>query len=162
MAGDVAAAIAADEGVPDGYQVERARTEAQLREAEALAGGVFGDTADQTTARADELVERFRHDPGRVEVWLVRGPGGGVVCSGRVEFVTDSDFAGLWGGACAAAHRGRGLYRAITAERARSARRHGKKYLHSDCTEYSRPILQRAGLVPITTSTPFVWRRPRG
>lgn len=144
--------------------MERAETEAQIREAEALAGRVFADSAEQSERRADELVDRFRQDPDSFHVWLVRDPGGDVVCSGRVDFVNGTDFAGLWGGACDAAHRGKGLYRALTAARARSAQGQGqgKKYLHSDCTGYSRPILQRAGLVPITTSTPAVWRRPPG
>ena len=162
MAGDVAAAIAADAGVPNGYHLERAETEAQIREAEALAGRVFADSAEQSERRAGELVERFRQDPDSFHAWLVRDPGGAVVCSGRVDFVNGTDFAGLWGGACDAAHRGKGLYRALTAARARSAQGRGKKYLQSDCTGCSRPILERAGLVPITTSTPAVWRRPPG
>ncbi len=33
-----------------------------------------------------------------------------------------------------------------------------KRYLHSDSTEFSRPILEWSGLVKVTT-TPYVWRR---
>ena len=65
------------------------------------------------------------------------------------------------GGATDPDWRGRGLYRALTAARARSALARGVRYLHSDCTEMSRPILERAGLVAVTTTTPYVWHRDR-
>jgi len=56
--------------------------------------------------------------------------------------------------------RGRGIYRALTSARARSAIGHGKRYINSDSTEFSRPILERSGLVKVTTTTPYEWRRP--
>jgi hypothetical protein len=31
--------------------------------------------------------------------------------------------------------------------------------VNSDSTEYSRPILERAGLVKVSTTTPYEWRR---
>jgi hypothetical protein len=73
--------------------------------------------------------------------------------------VPGSQFAGLWGGATLAAWRGRGIYRALTAARASSALRLGRTLLHSDSTEFSRPILQRSGLVQVSTTTPYHWRR---
>lgn len=161
MAGPVEAAIAAATALPSGYVVEQAGTADAIREAEALAGRVFGDTATHSEQRADELVRRFEDDPGAFEMWLVRDASGEVVCSGRVDFVAGTDFAGLWGGACDKRHRGLGLYRAVTAARATSARARGHRYLQSDCTKFSRPILERAGLVPITTTTPAVWRLAR-
>jgi len=87
-----------------------------------------------------------------VVVWLVTG-------SGRLEPVAGTAFAGLWGGSTRPAWRGRGIYRALTAARARSALARGVRWLHSDSTEFSRPILERAGLKRVTVSTPYVWRR---
>ena len=55
--------------------------------------------------------------------------------------------------------RGRGIYRALTAARARSVLRMGKTLIHSDSTEYSRTILERSGLVKVSTTTPYDWRR---
>lgn len=159
MAGEARAAIDADRGLPPGYMVERARDEATVREGEALAGRVFEDSPWESGRMADELVASMLRDAERVAMWLVRGPRGEVVCSGRLELVSGSGFAGLWGGACDPAHRGRGLYRAVTAARARWAIEHGASLLQSDCTEYSRPILERAGLLAVTTTTPFLWRR---
>ncbi len=48
---------------------------------------------------------------------------------------------------------------ALTAARARSALRMGKTLVHSDSTEYSRPILERAGMVQVSTTTPYHWTR---
>ena len=36
----------------------------------------------------------------------------------------------------------------------------GVRFMHSDCTAMSRPILERSGLIAVTTTTPYVWRRP--
>jgi hypothetical protein len=33
------------------------------------------------------------------------------------------------------------------------------RLLNSDCTPMSRPILERSGLVAVTTTTPYVWTR---
>jgi hypothetical protein len=35
----------------------------------------------------------------------------------------------------------------------------GKTLIHSDSTEYSRPILERSGLVKVSTTTPYNWQR---
>lgn len=82
-----------------------------------------------------------------------------MIGAGRLEPVAGSDFAGIWGGATRPEWRGRGIYRALTAARARSALRAGKTLIHSDSTAYSHPILQRAGLIRVSTTTPYVWRR---
>jgi predicted GNAT family acetyltransferase len=95
-----------------------------------------------------------------MELWVAEADGE-IVSSGRLEPVADSEFAGIWGGATRTEWRGRGIYRALTAARARSALRLGKRLIHSDSTEGSRPILERAGLVKVSTTTPYVWRSDR-
>ncbi|WP_168581487.1 hypothetical protein [Gephyromycinifex aptenodytis] len=120
---------------------------------------MFGDSAERSAQRAGELIDRVRTAPGSLQIWFIRGPAGRIVRSGRIDFVDGTDFAGLWGGACDTAHRGLGLYRALTAARARSAAARGRSYLRADCTHLSQPILARAGLVPITTTTPALWTR---
>jgi GNAT superfamily N-acetyltransferase len=104
------------------------------------------------------LVAQIRDNPGEVELWLAEYDGQ-VVCAGRLDIVSGTAFAGLWGGATLPRWRGHGLYRALTAARARSAEALGVRYLHSDCSPMSRPILERSGLVAITTTTPYVWTR---
>ena len=82
-----------------------------------------------------------------------------IVCAGRLSRVAGSELAGLWGGATHPEWRGKGIYRALTAARASVAVTTGVRYLHSDCTAMSRPILERSGLVAVTTTTPYRWRR---
>lgn len=75
-------------------------TEQVLRDAESLAGRIFGDSPQQIREQEDELVQRWRDAPGSFEMWVVRDEEGHVVCSGRIDFVEGTDFAALWGGAC--------------------------------------------------------------
>ena len=79
----------------------------------------------------------------------------------RLDLAYDgTEFAGIWGGSTLPEWRGQGIYRALTAARARAALAEGVRYINSDCTAMSRPILERSGLVAVTTTTPYVWRRP--
>ncbi len=97
-------------------------------------------------------------EAGDTEMWLAEVDGA-VVCAGRLQVVPGTEFAGIWGGATVPEHRGRGIYRALVAARARAAIERGVRYLHSDSTDMSRPILERSGLLPVTTTTPYVWTR---
>ena len=107
----------------------------------------------------EDLIEALTAEPRLVELWLAEA-GGQVVSAGRIDVVPGTDFAGIWGGATLAEWRGRGIYRALTAARARSALALGVRYINSDSTDMSRPILERSGLLPVTTTTPYVWTRP--
>ena len=89
-----------------------------------------------------------------MELWVAEADGE-IVSSGRLEPVPGTEFAGIWGGATRPEWRGRGLYRALTAARARSALVLGKRLIHSDSTEASRPILERAGLVKVRRRRPI-------
>jgi predicted GNAT family acetyltransferase len=93
-----------------------------------------------------------------MELWVAEADGQ-IVSAGRLEPEPGTEFAGIWGGSTRPEWRGRGIYRALTAERARSALRLGKRYVQSDSTDFSRPILERSGLVRVSTTTPYVWRR---
>ncbi len=155
-----AAALAVDVDLPAGVVVRRVDDRPDrvrlLHAAADLQRRVFGGGPDGAA-----LLARVDRGGGRTEVWVAEAPDGSVICAGRLELVADTEFAGLWGGATDAAWRGRGIYRALTAARARSALARGARYLQSDCTEMSRPILERSGLRAVTTTTPYVWTRPR-
>lgn len=116
------------------------------------------DAAFGGGASAEDLIGRLTRAGSLSEAWVAEVDGE-VVCAGRLEAVPGTQFAGLWGGATLEPWRGRGIYRALVAARAHSAIERGVRYLQSDCTPMSRPILERAGLSPITTTTPFVWHR---
>jgi GNAT superfamily N-acetyltransferase len=104
-----------------------------------LAASVFGD----------------RFDLPEKAVAVVAVVDGQPVSGGRIDFEDGVEFAGLFGGITLPEYRGRGLYRATVASRAELARERGYRWLYSDALPTSRPILERLGFVPITTTTPF-------
>ncbi len=150
-----AAGLAVDVELPEGVTLRRVTEEADVRAMSAMADEVFGDPVSDR--RADDLLDRLRRDAD-VEIWVAEAEGR-IVSAGRLEPVAGTEVAGIWGGATRPEWRGRGIYRALTAERARAALRLGKRYLQSDSTEFSRPILERSGLVRVTTTTPYEWSR---
>jgi GNAT superfamily N-acetyltransferase len=100
-----------------------------------------------------------RHDLPKHTVAVVALVDGTPVSGGRVDFDPGIDFAGLFGGITLPEFRGRGLYRATVAKRAELARERGYRWLYSDALPTSRPILERVGFVPLTTTTPYVFSR---
>lgn len=89
---------------------------------------------------------------------LVAEADGGLVSAAWLVMRAGSDFAGLWGGSTLEAWRGRGIYRALVARRAKIARDAGYRFLQVDASDNSRPILERLGFVALTTTTPYVHR----
>lgn len=150
-----ARALAVDVPLPDGVTLRRVTAEVDVRAMSAAADEVFGDPVSEDMA--DALLHRLSLDDG-MELWVAEAEGR-IICTGRLEPVPGTDFAGIWGGATRPEWRRRGIYRALTAARARSALALGKTLVNSDSTEYSRPILERAGLVKVSTTTPYRWRR---
>uniref|UniRef100_A0AAU3GQX0 GNAT family N-acetyltransferase n=1 Tax=Streptomyces sp. NBC_01401 TaxID=2903854 RepID=A0AAU3GQX0_9ACTN len=91
-------------------------------------------------------------------VAVVALAGGEPVSSARMEMYPGTGFAGLWGGGTAAEWRGRGIYRALIAHRARAAAERGYRFLQVDATDQSAPILRRLGFTALSTTTPYVYR----
>ncbi|GGV21630.1 hypothetical protein GCM10010293_17820 [Streptomyces griseoflavus] len=77
------------------------------------------------------------------------------VGAARMELTPGVPFAGLWGGGTVRDWRGRGVYRALVAHRARAAADRGYRYLQADASGQSRPILERLGFAALTTTTPY-------
>jgi hypothetical protein len=147
--------LAVDVPAPQGVSLRRVREEADVRAMSAMQAEVFGDSSSVEMVEA--LMRRIALDDG-MQLWIAEADGH-VVSAGRLEPVDGTDFAGIWGGATREKWRGKGIYRALTAIRAKSALAAGKTLIHSDSTEYSRPILERSGLVKVSTTTPYNWRR---
>lgn len=141
--------------LPAGVTLRRVTEEADVRAMCAMQDIAFGD--DISEHMADAVVSRLATGDG-MELWVAEADGE-IVSAGRLEPVPDTTFAGIWGGATLAEWRGKGIYRALTAVRARSALGMGKTLINSDSTEFSRPILQRSGLVKVSTTTPYKWTR---
>ncbi len=140
---------------PAGLTVRRVTEEGEVRAVSALQDLVFEGAVSE--ANADELMRRLNTDP-HMQLWAAE-VSGEFVAAGRVELVPGTPFAGLWAGATREEWRGRGIYRALTAARAAAALERGKALAHSDSTENSRPILERSGMVKVSTTTPYIWRR---
>jgi hypothetical protein len=150
-----AALLAVDVPLPAGVVLRTVSAEPEVRAMCAMQDAAFGDEASERSA--DAIVARLARNDG-MELWIAQA-GDEIVCAGRLEPVPGTDFAGIWGGATSPEWRGRGIYRALTAARARAALAAGKTLINSDSTRYSRPILERSGLLPVSTTTPYRWRR---
>ncbi|GAB3270886.1 GNAT family N-acetyltransferase [Kineosporia babensis] len=149
-----AAALAVGEPTP-GVSVRRVVTEDDVRAMSAMSDEAFGD--EPSDEMADALLRRLALNDG-MQLWVAEAEGR-MVGAGRLEPVPDSDFAGFWGGSVLKEWRGRGIYRALTRARARAALELGRTLIHSDSTEHSRPILERSGLLKVSSATAYVWER---
>ncbi|MGW3463529.1 GNAT family N-acetyltransferase [Streptomyces olivaceoviridis] len=103
-----------------------------------------------------QLLARLAADPGTV-VAVAALADGEPVAAARMELVPGTRFAGLWGGGTVAAWRGRGIYRALIAHRARVAAAQGYRYVYVDASSMSRPILARLGFHALSITTPYVY-----
>jgi hypothetical protein len=141
--------------LPAGVVLRRVARESDVRAMTRMQAEVFGDPDSDEVS--DALLNRLSLGD-EMELWVAEVEGQ-IVSAGRLDPVPGTEFAGIWGGATREEWRRRGIYRALTAARARSAIRLGKRLINSDSTEYSRPILERSGLVKVSTTTPYRWHR---
>ncbi|MFG2502969.1 GNAT family N-acetyltransferase [Streptomyces sp. NPDC048441] len=117
----------------------------------------FGDDSAGLGERlAKRVLTQLTETPDTI-VAVVAMAGDEPVSSARMELYPGTDFAGLWGGGTAPKWRGKGIYRALTAHRARIAAERGYRYLQVDASDDSRPILRRLGFEPLSVTTPFVY-----
>jgi len=147
--------LAVDVPLPDDVTLRQVSSKGDVRAMCAMSAQAFGDSLAESAAMADAFLRRLAFADG-MELWVAEVDGQ-VVSAGRLEPVQGTDFAGIWGGSTLKEWRSRGIYRALTAVRAKSALRQGKTFINSDSTEYSRPILQRYGLLKVSTTTPYLW-----
>ncbi|MEU1516373.1 GNAT family N-acetyltransferase [Streptomyces sp. NPDC005811] len=138
---------------PQGVRIERVTDAAGVELMVAANEKAFGH--DGSFLR-DLVLARLAADPDAI-VALVALAGDEPVSSARVELVPGTRFAGLWGGGTTPEWRGRGIYRALIAHRARIAAERGYRYLQVDALDQSRPILERLGFAALTTTTPYLY-----
>lgn len=150
-----ASGLAVDVPLPAGVTLRTVTEDQDVRAACVMQDEVFGGSIANEVA--DATLQRLADGSG-IELWVAETDGW-IVSAGRVDPVPGTQFAGIWGGATRPEYRGRGIYRALTAARAASALRLGKTLVYSESTEFSRPILERSGLVKVSTTTPYRWRR---
>ncbi|MCC6494997.1 MAG: GNAT family N-acetyltransferase [Propionibacteriaceae bacterium] len=155
-----AAALAGGAAAPVGVAVRRAGDTGDLAGDVVAIGVLHRAVFGPGSPNLDQHhLDTLRADPAGNELWLAEA-GGRVVSAGRLVRVRGGRFAGLFGGATDPEWRHAGIYRALTTARARSALAMGAALVYAECTEFSRPILARSGLVAVTTTTPYSWKRP--
>jgi GNAT superfamily N-acetyltransferase len=104
----------------------------------------------------DALAEERAADPEALSIFAAEA-GGRTVCDGWVRFPSGTEFATFWGGFTLPAWRRRGIYRALVAHRAKLAAARGRRWIEIEASDDSRPILERVGFIPVTTTTPYLW-----
>ncbi|MET7574401.1 GNAT family N-acetyltransferase [Streptomyces sp. NPDC005492] len=146
-------ALTLDAQLPDGIRLLAATDRAGVDLVADVHEKAFGTDSSRMRAR---LLDRIAAYPDTV-VAVVALAGDEPVSAARMELVPGTPFAGLWGGGTVEGWRGRGIYRALVAHRARIAADRGHRYVQVDASDQSRPILERLGLAPLTTTTPYLY-----
>ena len=144
--------------LPEGVSLREVTSRADFERIAALEQAVWGDE-DQQSWLVDMLESERAVDPDALTV-VVAEAGATVVCAAWIRFERGTEFATLWGGATLPEWRRRGIYRATVAYRANLAAGRGFRYLETDASDDSRPILERLGFTAVTTTTPYVWSPP--
>ncbi|POX51317.1 GNAT family N-acetyltransferase [Streptomyces sp. Ru71] len=147
------AAVAQYVDPPDGIHLRTVTDAAGVDLVAEVHEKAFGTDASRLR---QQMLDRLADAPDTV-VAVVALAGDVPVSAARMEVVPGTDFAGLWGGGTVEGWRGRGIYRALVARRARAAAALGHRYLQVDASDQSRPILRRLGFVPLTTTTPYLY-----
>lgn len=142
--------------LPEGVSLREVTTRADFERIAGMERAVWGD---DHSSLVDMLESERAADPEALAI-VVAEADATVVCAAWIRYEGDSEFATLWGGATLAGWRRRGIYRATVVYRANLAAARGYRFLEVDASDDSRPILERLGFTPVTTTTPYVWSPP--
>jgi GNAT superfamily N-acetyltransferase len=149
--GELSALAAQRLTLPEGVQVREISAD-DLPGVLVLFEAVWPGTSWVTEGHFEELAAV----PDLMHGCLVEREADGLVLTASwVRLTEGTDFAGLWGGSTHPEWRGRGLYRASVAYRARLALDRGCRFARVDASPDSRPILTRLGLHQVSTTTPY-------
>jgi hypothetical protein len=154
----LAAPLAAPAPDPEGIRLREVTARTDLERIAQMEAEVWQEDRGYLP---DALGAELAADPSGTTVVVAEAGDGTVVCAGWVRYVAGTSFATLWGGSTLAQWRRRGVYGAVVRYRARLAVDRGYSYLQVDASDDSRPILERAGFVAVTTTTPYV-HTPQG
>ncbi|MBD0693187.1 GNAT family N-acetyltransferase [Streptomyces sp. CBMA123] len=143
-----------DAALPEGVRLEPVTDEAGVDLMVVAHELSFGT---ESPALRERLLDHLRHDSETL-LMVVAMVGDQPVSAARMELTPGTGFAGLWGGGTVPGWRGRGIYRALVAHRARQAAELGYEYLQVDASDQSRPILERLGFARLSTTTPYVYQ----
>jgi GNAT superfamily N-acetyltransferase len=143
----------ADPPLPDGVRLREVTERADLDRIAAMESAVWDS---ERSFLATALEQELAADPTGTTVVLAETSAGECVSAGWIRYITGTAFGTIWGGSTLPAWRRRGIYKALVCYRAHLATQRGLSLLQVDASDDSRPILQRCGFVPVTTTTPYV------
>jgi hypothetical protein len=146
--------LAGDPVLPPALRLREVTERGDLVRIAAMETEVWGEDWSWLT---DDLTSRLSDAVDPVRVFVVEDADR-VVSAAWLAPLAGTGVAGLWGGSTLAAYRGRGIYRALVAVRARLAVELGYDLLQVDASDDSRPILERLGLRTVGGTTPYVAR----
>ncbi|WP_181768170.1 GNAT family N-acetyltransferase [Streptomyces albidus (ex Kaewkla and Franco 2022)] len=149
-----AAELSTEVRLPEGVRLCQVTEPAELDLVTDVHEAAFGEP---DTWLGDQLRAQLAESATSVVV-VVAMAGEVPVSAARLELLPGTPFAGLWGGGTVPEWRGRGIYRALIAYRARIAAECGYRYLQVDASSESSPILRRLGFAALSTTTPYVYR----
>jgi len=139
--------------LPEGARIEPVRDPEGVELMIRAHREAFGAPSPGLEAR---LRSQIRKNPDGLTAIVVLA-GDRPICAARMDFHEGTRFASLWGGGTVAEWRGRGVYRATVAYRARLAAERGHDLLQVDASPDSRPILARLGFRSLSTTTPYLY-----
>lgn len=144
-----------DVELPDGIRLEPVTDPAGVDLLADVHDQAFGASGSRLR---EQLLAQLAQRPDTIGMTVALA-GEQPVSGARMELHPGTDFASLWGGGTLPAWRGRGIYRALVAHRARIAAASGYRFLQVDASSQSRPILRRLGFAPLSTTTPYVYEQ---
>jgi hypothetical protein len=126
---------------------------AQLKDVQQIEETVWGEKMEWVPARLGADMAR----PGFLSVYVAYVDDE-PACAGWINFHANGVFADLWGGSTVLEHRGRGLYTAVLGARIKEAAERGYRFVTTDASPMSRPILAKQGFELLTMTWPCKWR----
>ncbi|GAB4539154.1 MAG: GNAT family N-acetyltransferase [Anaerolineae bacterium] len=139
---------------PNSPAVRRINDPADIGDVMSVEEAVWGEDFAHL---AHNLAWTLTHHPEQLSLYVAYLDGA-PVSAGWVFFPSGSQFASLWGGSTLSEYRGRGLYTALLAARARETRGRGRRYLTVDASPVSRPILEKFGFQMIAWAWACNWK----
>ncbi|MGV9313877.1 GNAT family N-acetyltransferase [Streptomyces sp. NPDC003691] len=136
--------------LPDGVRIADVTDPGGVELMDRVHGTAFGRSAD---GMREQLLSQLGQDTTVMSLALA---GDVPVCAARMDLHPGTGFASLWGGGTHPEWRGRGIYRALVAHRARTAAARGYRWLQVDAGPQSRPVLERLGFRALATTTPYL------
>lgn len=144
---------------PPGVSLREASEPNDLARMSELGAAVWGEPVPDWSGT---LAAETAAHPGSLRVVFAEAADGTLVCAARLHLhghtATEAGprWGSLWGGGTRPGWRGRGVYKSTVARRVDWAVEARCRWLVVDASSDSRPILQRLGFVPLTTTTPYV------